>query len=78
MGKFRNFGRIIFRFYQQYPIMMNSFAGAAVYGLGEVVVQYSTPSKSDPKEIDLKRVAGITALGSVGTYLYMIIFHSNK
>jgi len=58
--------------------MMNSFAGAAVYGLGEVVVQYST-TKSDPKEIDLKRVAGITALGSVGTYMYMyMIFHSNK
>ena len=53
---------------------MNSFAGAAVYGLGEVVVQYSTPSKSEiPKEIDLKRVAGITALGSVGTYLHIYL-----
>ena len=68
MGKFRNFGRIIFRYYQEYPIMMNSIAGAAVYGLGEAVVQYSS-SKSEPKEIDMKRVAGITALGSVGMYI---------
>ena len=67
MGKFRNFGRIIFRYYQEYPIVMNSIAGAAVYGLGEAFVQYSS-SKSEPKQIDMKRVAGITALGSVGRF----------
>lgn len=44
--------------------MMNSIAGAAVYGVGEVAVQYSHESKN----INIKRVAGISALGSVGMF----------
>lgn len=62
MGKFRDFGRRIFRYYQEYPLTMNSIAGAAVYGTGEAAVQYSSESKT----INIKRAAGITALGSVG------------
>ena len=63
MGKFHDFGRRIFLYYQKYPLSMNSLAGATVYGIGEVVVQSYSDKQTN---LDWKRVAGITALGSVG------------
>jgi len=77
--QFRNFGRLIFSYYEKYPLIMNSAAGGTVYVAGELIVQLQNSKESNWKSLQSlqwKRIGEIGALGSVENGMFMLAWYN--
>ena len=68
--KFKHYGRIIYSFYEKYPLMMNSVAGGTVYAGGEIIVQVQ--NNHSLNVASLKKVFEIGTLGAAENGIFML------